>query len=316
MSRLRMAVVGIGFWGKNHVRVIDELRQSEIVAVCDMDLQRAEAIAQKYEVKAYDDSVKMYKKERLDAVTICVWSTKLAYEASKALKAGKHVLVEKPMANSTKEAKKILDLAKTKNLHLSVGFIERFNPGVRHVKEIIENGQIGVPVSAIVKRVSKWPQRIGDIGVVKDTAIHDIDIIRYIFEEDPFAVYARTGNLRHEKFEDYAQIMLAFSSGRTAFLEANWLTPYKIRNLAITGSDAIVSVNYITQEVTLETSGETLKPRYEYEEPLKLELKHFTECVLNNKEPLVTSFDGFKALNVAEASLRSATDNKLVRLMN
>jgi UDP-N-acetylglucosamine 3-dehydrogenase len=229
MRKLRMAVIGIGFWGKNHVRVLSEMPEVELVAVCDIDRQRADLIAKKYGLKAYDESMEIYSKENLDAVTICVWSSKLAEEAIKALKMGKHVLVEKPMASSVKEAQQVLKIAEAENLKLQVGFIERFNPGVKRVKETIDKGVAGSLVSATAKRVSKWPQRIGDIGVVKDTAIHDIDIVRFLFNEDPISVYARAGSLQHERFEDYAQIMLAFSNGKSAFLESNWLTPYKIR---------------------------------------------------------------------------------------
>lgn len=150
---------------------------------------------------------------------------------------------------------------------------------------------------------------------MKDTAIHDIDIVRYIFNEDPLAVYAKAGNLRHEKQEDYAQIMLTFSGGKSAFLEANWLTPYKIRKLTVTGSEAIVSVDYITQDMTIETAGQTLTPRYEWEEPLKLELQHFVECILNDRQPLVTGLDGLKALKIAEAALKSASKGRLVKLI-
>jgi UDP-N-acetylglucosamine 3-dehydrogenase len=314
MNKLKMAVVGVGFWGRNHVRVLSELPEVEIVAVCDVDREKAEMVSEKYSLKTYTDSRRMYRKEELDAVTLCVWSTMLSQETLKALKAGKHVLVEKPMAGSAKEAKRVLDLAEARNLHLTVGFIERFNPAVRHLKEAIEKGEIGSSVSATVKRVSKWPERIGDIGVVKDTAIHDLDIVRYIFDEDPVAVYARAGNLRHEAYEDYAQIMLTFSGGKSAFLEANWLTPYKIRKLTVTGSEAIISLDYITQEMTIETSGQTLTPRYEWEEPLKLELQHFVEFVLNNKEPLVSGLDGLKALKIAEAALKSAAKGCLVEL--
>jgi UDP-N-acetylglucosamine 3-dehydrogenase len=314
MKKLKMAVVGVGFWGRNHVRVLSELPDVEMVAVCDIDPQRTSLIAEKYDMKAYNDSRKMYAEEEIDAVTICVWSTRLSEEAMKALSAGKQVLVEKPMAKSSTEAQKIIDLAEAKNLHLTVGFIERFNPAVKRLKEAIAEGKIGSPVSITVKRVSKWPDRIGDVGVVKDTAIHDIDIVRHIFNEDPLAVYAKAGNLRHTKFEDYAQIMLSFANGKSAFLEANWLTPYKIRKLTVTGSEAIISLDYITQEMTIETLGQTLTPRYEYEEPLKLELQHFVECVINNKKPAVLGQDGLKALKIAEAALKSAENGHLNKL--
>jgi UDP-N-acetylglucosamine 3-dehydrogenase len=314
MKKLKMAVVGVGFWGRNHVRVLSELPDVELVAVCDVDQQRTAMVAEKYGLKAYSDSAKMYEEEELDAVTLCVWSTLLSEEALKALKAQKHVLVEKPMARSSAEARKINNVAKVKNLHLTVGFIERFNPAVRRLKEALAEGKIGSPVSVTIRRVTKWPERIGDVGVVKDTAIHDIDIVRFIFDEDPMSVYARAGHLRHSKFEDYAQIMLSFSNGKSAFLEANWLTPYKIRKLTVTGSDAIISLDYITQEMTIETLGQTLTPRYEFEEPLKLELQHFVQCVINNKTPLVSGLDGWKALKIAESALKSAKNGHLMKL--
>ena len=314
MKKLKMAVVGVGFWGRNHVRVLSELPDAELVAVCDVDQQRTATVAEKYGLKAYSDSAKMYEEEELDAVTLCVWSTRLSEEALKALKAQKHVLVEKPMARSSAEAQKIINVAKEKKLHLTVGFIERFNPAVRRLKEALAEGKIGSPVSVTVRRVTKWPERIGDVGVVKDTAIHDIDMVRFIFDEDPISVYAKAGHLRHSKFEDYAQIMLSFSNGKSAFLEANWLTPYKIRKLTITGSDAIISLDYITQEMTIETLGQTLTPRYEFEEPLKLELQHFVQCVKNNKTPLISGLDGLKALKIAEAALKSAENGRLIKL--
>lgn len=314
MKKLKMAVVGIGFWGRNHLRVLSELPEVEIVAVCDVDPERAKAVSEKFGFKAYTNSTEMHRKEEIDAVTISVWSTDLAQEAVRALKAGSHILVEKPMAKSVKEARRVLEVAQMMNLHLTVGFVERFNPCVRHVKRAIGEGEIGSPVSATVRRVSKWPERIGDIGVMKDTAIHDIDIMRYIFGEDPVAVYARVGRLRHKKFEDYAQIMLAFSGGKSAFLEANWLTPYKIRKLAVTGSEAIISCDYLTQEVTIETAGETLTPRYEWEEPLKLEIQHFVECILKDRDPLVSGLDGLKALEIADAALKSAEKGYVVKL--
>lgn len=314
MDRVRVAVVGAGFWGRNHVRVLSEIPEVELVAVCDIDGRKAEEVARKYGLKPYEDSMEMYRAEEIDAVTICVWSSSLAQEAIRALKMNKDVFVEKPMANLVEEALEILKLARAKKLKLQVGFIERFNPGVIRVKKAIEDGIIGVPVLATARRVSKWPERIGDVGVVKDVAIHDIDVIRYLFNEDPTTVYAKTGSLRHKNFEDYAQIMLSFPSGKSAFIEANWLTPYKIRKLTITGSEAIINLDYITQEITIETMGETITPRHEWEEPLKRELRHFIDCVLNDEEPKVTAADGVKALKIAEAALKSAAEGRAVNI--
>jgi UDP-N-acetylglucosamine 3-dehydrogenase len=314
MSKLGVAVVGVGFWGKNHVRVFSELPETELVAVCDMDLERAKIIAGQYGVEAYDDSQKLLKRGDVEAVSICTWTTTHAAEAMKALRAEKHVLVEKPIASTIREARRIVDFAKQKDRRLMVGFIERFNPSVQRAKEILKRGKIGELVSATAKRVSQWPERIGDVGVVKDYAIHEIDVMRKIFEEDPKTVYAIVGNLKHTKFEDYAQIMLTFKRGKTAFIEANWLTPDKIRSLTLTGSDSILSLNYLTQEISIESLAKTLKPRYEWKEPLKLELQHFAKSILKDREPEVTGADGLKALIIAEAALKSSKKGSAVKL--
>jgi len=314
VKKLRVAVIGAGFWGRNHLRVLNDLPEADLVAVCDVNRERVDSASRRYGIRSYVNSDDLYRKEDVDAVTICVWSAELYSESMKALNAGKHIFVEKPMASQSKEAEEILETAKSQNLYLTVGFIERFNPAVRRLKKAIDDGKIGEPVSATGKRVSKWPERLGDIGVVKDTAIHDIDLMRFIFNEDPITVYARAGRLRHRRFEDYVQVMLTFPDGKSAFLEANWLTPYKVRQLIVTGSEAIITVDYITQEIKIDTSNQTLIPRYRWEEPLKMELKHFVDSVLNNDSFLVTGMDGVKALKIAEAILESAEKNKLLEL--
>lgn len=314
MNKLGVAVIGIGFWGRNHVRVFSELPQTELKAICDVNKERVTALANQYKVDAYTDSRKLLQRKDIQAVSICTWTTTHAAEAVKAIRAGKDALVEKPIASTVSEAKRIVRLAERRNRRLMVGFIERFNSGVQNVKNMVYREEFGSLVSATSRRVSEWPERIGDVGVVKDTAIHDIDVMRYIFDEDPTAVFAKIGNLRHSKYEDYAQIMLTFERGKTAFIEANWLTPYKTRNLLVTGSKAILNLNYLTQEITIETAGQSTTPRYARQEPLKLELQHFADCVLNNRTPTVTGVDGLKALQIAEAAFKSSKQNRAVKL--
>jgi len=314
MKKLGVAVIGTGFWGKNHARVYKELASTELVAICDVNAEIAKSIADQFGVKAYTTSTRMLKNEEIEAVSVCTWSTSLAKEALKALKAGKHVLVEKPMAANTRQAEKLLETAEKNDLHLTVGFLMRFIPGLQHIREAVENKKIGELVCAAAKRVSQWPERIGDVGVVKDMAIHDIDVMRYIFNEDPITVYAKTGSMRHKKFEDYAQIMLTYKDGKSAFVESNWLTPYKTRTLTVTGSDAIMRLDYITQELWIEEPKETLQPRYPWQEPLKLELQHFADCILAKKKPLITAADGLKALQIAEAALQSSAKNRAIKL--
>jgi len=314
VKKIGVAVIGAGFWGKNHARVFKELDETELIAVCDIDAEKAKNLAKQFSVETYTSVGKMLRRADIEAVTICTWSTSLAKEALKALKAGKHVLVEKPMAANSKQAEKLLKTAEKEGLHLTVGFLMRFIPGIQYIKESIEKRTIGELVCATAKRVSQWPERIGDVGVVKDLAIHDIDMMRYLFGGDPVAVYAKTGNMKHKKFEDYAHIMLTFEGGKNAFIESNWLTPYKTRVLVVTGSEAIAKIDYITQELMIENAKETVQPRLPWQEPLKLELRHFVNCILGKEKPLVTGMDGFKAIKIAEAALKSSKTGKLVKL--
>jgi len=314
MKKLGVAVIGTGFWGRNHARVFKELEETELIAVCDINAERAKNVAKQFGVKSYTNSGKMLKNKEIKAVSLCTWSTNLAKEALKGLKAGKHVLVEKPMAANVKQAKELLDTAEKEELHLTVGFLMRFIPGLQHIRKTVESKKIGDLVCAMAKRVSQWPERVGDVGVVKDTAIHDIDVMRYIFNEDPIAVYAKIGSMRHRKFEDYAQIMLTYKGGKSAFIESNWLTPYKTRTLVVTGSEGIMKLDYITQELTIEDAKETVQPRYPWQEPLKLELKHFANCILKKEKPVITGIDGLKALQIAEAAIKSSAKGKVIKL--
>jgi len=314
MKKLGVAVIGTGQWGKNHARVYKELTSTELIAVCDVNPERAKAMAAQYGVKAYSDSAQMLKDKSIEAVNVCTWSTILAKEASKALNAGKHVLVEKPMATNTQQAQKLVKTAQENGLHLTVGFLMRFIPGLQIIRQSVENKKIGELVCATAKRVSQWPERIGDVGVVKDTAIHDIDVMRFISNEDPISVYAKMGKMRIQKFEDYAHIMLTYKDGKSAFIESNWLTPYKTRSLTVTGSDAIMRLDYITQDLWIEQQKETVQPRNMFQEPLKQELQHFVDCIVDKKKPLVTGDDGVRALEVATAALQSSAKNRAIQI--
>jgi len=314
MKKLGVAVIGTGFWGKNHARVYKELESTELVAICDVNAERAKAIADQYDVKAYTSSARMLKNPEIQAVSVCTWSTMLAKEALTALHAGKHVLVEKPMATNTKQAETLLKAADENGLHLTVGFLMRFIPGLQQIREAVASKKIGDLVSASAKRVSQWPERIGDVGVVKDTAIHDIDVMRFISDQEAISVYAKTGNMRHRQFEDYAQIMLAYEHGGSAFIESNWLTPYKTRTLTVTGTDAIMRLDYITQELWIENAKENIQPKITFQEPLKMELQHFAECIVDKRKPIVKGVDGLRALEIATAALKSSAKNAAVKI--
>ncbi len=314
MKKLGVAVIGTGFWGKNHARIYKELESTNLMAICDVNAERANNIANQFSAKAYTDSEKMLKDDEIEAVSVCTWSTVLAQEALKALEAGKHVLVEKPMAADSKQAMKLIETAEKNGLHLTVGFLTRFIPGIQKIREMIVNKGIGELVCATSKRVTQWPERIGDVGVIKDTTIHDIDVMNYLTGKNPIGVFAKVGSMRHKRFEDYAHIMLTYEDGKSAFMETNWLTPYKTRTLTVTGTEAIMKLDYMSQELSIESEKQTVQPRYPVVEPLKLELKHFVECISENKKPIVSGTDGLNALKIAEAIISSSAANKVCHL--
>ena len=313
MSQLRVGVIGTGFWGKNQARVLANLDSTKLVAVCDANAAAAQSVGAQFNV-GYDTDVNhLLSRKDIDAVTICTPTTTHKQVADRALTAGKHVMVEKPMTNTVSEARELLELAERKGLRLMPGHIERFNPAVSYLKNLIDTGKLGKAILLIARRVGRWPERIGDVGVVRDTAIHDIDLARYILKDDVDSVYARTGSMRHTK-EDYAEIMLQFKNGGTAFIDANWLTPRKTRRLIVTGSDATVELDYITQELWIEELDKVVEPIIERKEPLTMELTHFTQSILNDRPFTVNGIDGLRAVEICEAVLQSGSTGRPMTL--
>jgi len=312
-KKVRVGVIGLGVMGSNHVRVLNELVDARLLAVCDVREDLAKNTAERYHCSYYTDSDKFLSDSGVDAVVIATPTITHKELALLSLEYDKHLLVEKPMAATVDDAKIILSRASSKDVFFTVGFIERFNPAVIEAKRQIQSGGIGHPILLVAKRVSQWPVRIGDVGVVVDLAIHDIDIARYVFEKDPSEVYASIGSLRHS-FEDYANILLRYDNGETAFIETNWLTPHKVRKLTVTGSEGLISLDYISQEIDIENNSMLVRPRLEYREPLKVELSHFISCIKNGTKPIVSVEDGLKAQQIAEMVLKSSELHKSMKL--
>lgn len=313
MKPLGVAVIGTGFWGRNQIRVFSEIPDCTLIATCDVNKELLQKIGNEYHIATYTSIDEILEREDVDAVTICTPTITHYDIARKVIAARKHVLVEKPLTSTVGEAQKIISLAKKEHVFLSVGFIERFNPAVHYLKSIIEENKVGKVILIMGRRVTRWPERIGDIGVTKDSAIHDIDIMRFLLNSDVRSVYARTGSLGH-KFEDFSEIMIQFRNGVVGFIDANWLTPRKIRNLIVTGSEATAVIDYITQEVTIEEASKSTRPRLKREEPLRLELQNFVSSIINGRPPSPNGVDGLKALKVCEAVLESSKKEKVVKL--
>lgn len=311
MKRVGIGVVGTGFWGENQVRVLRQSKVCNLLGICDSNPKRAREVGEKYYVPSFSNLGELLKIPGLEAVTVCTPTHTHLDVGSRCLEAGKNVLVEKPMTGELSGAQSLIKTAKKAGSKLAVGFIERFNPGVRLVKKMLEEKAAGDVIIVTGRRVARWPTRVGDSGVVKDTAIHDVDVMRFLLGMEVSTVYAQTGSLRHA-FEDYAEIMLRFTGNTTGFIDANWLTPRKVRTLIITGSEATINLDYITQEITVENSEKLTKPYLPYEEPLKLELENFARIVEEDLEPNPSGMDALEAIRVCDAALESGKKRSTV----
>ncbi|MFN3621688.1 MAG: Gfo/Idh/MocA family protein, partial [Nitrososphaerales archaeon] len=143
------------------------------------------------------------------------------------------------------------------------------------------------------------------VGIILDTAVHDIDTARWIFNLEPKIVFARTGHIISPN-EDFAAIILGFNQKKTAFIASNWVTPKKVRRLITVCTGGIVTIDFITQEIQIDDEHGTNIPRKEWREPLLLELKHFVECVEGKQKPIVTAVDALNNTKIAEAALISS----------
>jgi UDP-N-acetylglucosamine 3-dehydrogenase len=314
MDPLGIGVIGVGAWGKHHVRVFSELEEANLVAVADHDADRAKTFAKKFNAAHYRQTSDLLRHNDVDAVTICTPTVTHADLALEAIASGKHVLLEKPMTDTVGQAQRVIDAAKAANVLLMVGFVERFNPSVHTAAEVIDQGKVGELVLGSARRLGPFvPGRVADIGIIKDMAIHDIDISRFLVKQEATSVYAIAGNLYH-KYEDHANIVVRFNDKPTFFLECNWLTPRKLRGLNITGSQGVISLDYISQEVTIGTKQWEQKSTTTWDEPLKRELSHFVKSIAENQTPLTSGPDGLEALRIAEAALESARRKEIIYL--
>jgi len=307
---IETAVIGVGGFGKNHARVLNELEALSVV--CDIDGSRARAYGRKYHVP-YVTAVEDLRKFDIEAATI-VTPTFTHYEvALKLLEMGvRYILVEKPFTATLKEAYELIRKAEEYRAKLIVGFIERFNQAIEVVEKIINDGEIGKPILYYFTRVSRWPERIQDVGVLRDTAIHDIDLSNYLIDEYPEEVYATMGKLQHHKHEDFVNILMKYPEDRTVIIEANWLTPKKTRKMRVTCTDGVVEANLLTQEITIIKRDELSSPNLDWQEPLLKELLYFLNCAERGIEPKPGGREAVMALEIAELVVKSSREGKTV----
>ncbi len=317
MKKLNIAVIGLGNMGRHHVRVYSENPDVNLVAVCDSNPTLRAQFEETYAVKGYSDYKLLIDEQNLDALSI-VASTRLHYEMAKyAIEKGVNVLVEKPIADTIERADDLIRLAKQHNVKLMVGHIERFNPSVQVVDQLIKAGEVGRVVSISTRRLGGFPGQIKDANVLIDLAVHDIDIIHTLIgESSPTQILINSGRAVADDRDDYADILLRYSIV-SAYVQVNWITPNRIRTLTVTGNEGYIQMDYIAQTVTLFKSkvtktvsltgevtiglpvSEPISIEVPKKEPLASELGHFITCIQTNSSPLVTGENGRDALAIA-----------------
>jgi UDP-N-acetylglucosamine 3-dehydrogenase len=312
---LRAAVLGVGLMGANHARLYSEIDGVELVAIADQGDGLA-TLAQRLGCAGYRDHNELLERERPDVVSIAVPTSAHLEVALAALRAGCHVLVEKPIAATSSQGEELAQAAEASGLVLAVGHIERFNPAVRRLNELIEGGALGRITSCIARRVGVMPPRVRDADIVIDLAVHDIDVFDYLLGSYPERVRATGGRAWLSDRTDHAEILLDYGSVG-CFIQVNWQTPVRIRTLAVTGESGYCELNYVTQELLhyrtpdpgpvgtfdefVRRYGETQAEREQVvrSEPLRLEIEGFLAAVRGDGA-IVSAGDAIAALRVAE----------------
>jgi len=305
---IRVGVVGTGHMGQYHVNVYSELPNVKLAGIADISKERVAAVAKRFKTKGYTDYRKLIG--QVDAVTVAVPTGKHYEVAKEFLSAGVHVLLEKPITPTLKEAKELYSIAKKKKVILQVGHVERFNGAVQEVKKIIKN-----PLLVETRRIGPFVQRVQDDGVVLDLMIHDIDIVLNLVDSEIVTVNAVGGSV-FTKTGDYANVQIQFKNGCVASLIASRVSQEKVRTLAVSQKDAYISLDYGAQELHVHRqassqyflSKEELKYKQESmiervfvhkDNPLKLEVKHFLDCAMKRAERSVSPESDLRSLEVA-----------------
>ena len=326
----RVALIGLGAMGRNHLRVLGDIDGLELVAVCDQDADIAAAAARKQSVQAYASWDEMLEREKLDAAIVAVPTRFHLAAALAALDRGLHVFVEKPIAANLDEGRELVAVAARRKRLLAVGHIERFNPAVRELQRRVKDGDIGRLFQVQARRLGPFPARIRDVGVVIDLATHDLDVMDHLVDSDVQRLYAETEQRIHTDHEDILNALLKFESGVLGVLQVNWLTPTKIRELSVLGERGMFLCNYLTQELTYYRNADVLaagdarqQPRaviegesvsypISHSEPLRLELESFLRAVRGEAPLEVDGEAGLRALHLALALVRSASEARVM----
>jgi predicted dehydrogenase len=329
--KVRVAVVGAGFFGELHAHTYSSNPLANLVAIVDVDVERAKAVAKTYNVKSYyHDVEELLAKEEVDAISVATPETQHMAPAVAAAKAGKHVLVEKPIAHTLDDAQVMVDTARKSGTKLMVGYILRFDSRYAQAKEQLDQGRIG-------EIISMWARRVGVVTIPQRVAvwshplfymaIHDIDMLLWFAKSPVTTVYSCSASklFTDTGKPDVIQALLKFKVGSIAALEVNWSQPpswpYALDSrLHVTGTKGSLYVDIADMGLGIYHASGTMFPdTYHWPEirgridgDLKEEITHFLECVLSNNEPLVTGEDGIKSLQVALAIMESYRTGKSI----
>jgi len=311
---VKIGVIGTGKWGKNHIRVFSGL-DCDFVGIADINPER-KTLADEFNTGFFTDYKEMLP--LVDAVTVVV-PTDLHYKIVKdCLNAGKHVLVEKPVTLHADTTKELVDLAKEKGLILSVGYLFRFNPAVRKLKELVKSvGKIQYIKGRYIHS-SKPPRK--DSGAVLNLGVHLIDVLNFVFEERPKRVYCKKVNLLNDVHEDSATIVLDYENF-FAELEVSCCHPWKKRDMWIIGEKDKIYADFFEQKIVrnpfiITEDGVQGKKNVDVEiiknEPLKEELVHYVSCVAKHKQGNLLEEDNvgkeeYYTTKICELALQSAS---------
>jgi len=300
---MKIVQIGTGGWGKNHTRILSQL--GVLSAVCDADSQRSKEYGEKYSVNHYESLDELLISEEFDGAFVVTPTSTHTEIATKLLEAKKHVFVEKPMTYKSEDGEKLAKLAEKNKVILTCGYIERFNPAVDVVKKFVKEKKFGDLVMLEFHRENRMPLHIKDVGIIYDTSVHDIDTANWLFDDMPHVVFARAGKIKHEH-EDFASIMLGYKDDKVAIISSNWITPKKVRKFNAVCTDAIISSDFITQEIIVEKSNESETVQNEKQEPLLLEIQSFLGAIEGKNEQVVKSQEAVNVTKIAEAALLSS----------
>jgi predicted dehydrogenase len=328
--------------GAFHVRNYAQLDCAELVAVAEPSEEaRRRALGGNQQILEFSDwrDLIEFGVDELDAISVACPSEHHAEVTLEALAAGLHVLVEKPIATTLPDALRMRSAAYEADRKLMVGHVERFNPAVAKLRELVADGRLGKVYRAHATRVGPLPTRIQDTGVAIDLATHDLDIMQHVLGLSIHEIYADGGRFQHSSQEDLLTCLARFGgegeeAATLGLLDVNWLTPEKKREIMLIGENGLLRASYITQDVwfvesataplqwdglsMLRGDGEGAAVRFSLAkaEPLQAELEAFCRCVLDDTPEPVSAHDGVKALAAALAVRESAAVRRPVELLD